>query len=933
MSIAQPPVDESAGDAELITAVRGGARESYAMLYERHRAAAYHLSRQLVRSPAEADDLVSDAFAKVLDTLLAGGGPDTAFRAYLLTTLRNGFYDRIRRDQRVELTEDMSTVDPGVPFVDTAVAGLETTLAARAFARLPERWQTVLWHTEIEGESPAQVAPLLGLTPNGVAALAYRAREGLRQAYLQVHLAETADDVCRTTVERLGAWARDGLSRRERAQVDGHLAECERCRALAAELVDVNHGLRGIVAVLVLGSATVPYLAGGAAAKGAALAWAGATGAAGAAGAGAAGATAGAAAGKAAAAGTWIGRALKTPGGQAGAAVVAVAAVGAMVAGVLALTSTSQPEQIAEPPAAEAPIEPPAAAEPPANPPAEPAQEPPAQAPAQEPPAPAPQPEPPAPDQPAPEQPAPPAEQPAPPPAEQPEPPPTQAEPPPEQPQEPEEPPPPAPAITTDVDPASANLPPGGSGVVPLRMTNTGGQPSGPVSASVPQPPGVEVCGVEGTGWSTDATCTGAPSFAATALGPEAPHAFASATTAGQYTGSSVRQSPIRPRAEADPATDPAADTAVDPGLDPSTPDPSDVASPPEAADPNAVTLVGPDLAPGQSTTAYLRLRVNDSMLTSVPITVTLSWPGIAPQPDGAPVPGSTQATVTFTVTPSKVPTTLAATGNYGTASAGNTLLTCDPVNPACALAQQHEGPLQDNSNYLMTNYAGAGDPPSSAAVLDVPDGSEVVWAGLYWSASGSAAPGPATLTAPDATTSEVAAQTQVGLPLSGGFQAYADVTTSVQSGGQYTVRAAPTAAGEPNVYAGWALVAVYADPSAPVRSILVSDEPTTVGQQGSVDVAVPAGAATTGTVGLVLWEGDTGPLYTSDQASFGGVCVDDIASSHAAGAVEGPDWNTFGVDVRPDAFVDVPLADPTLSISTGYDGFTVGVVVVSAAV
>ena len=83
----------------------------------------------------------------------------------------------------------MTRHDPGVPWEDTAVAELDSTLAARAFHRLPERWQTVLWHTEVEQESPAEVAPLLGLTPNGVAALAYRAREGLRQAYLQEHLA------------------------------------------------------------------------------------------------------------------------------------------------------------------------------------------------------------------------------------------------------------------------------------------------------------------------------------------------------------------------------------------------------------------------------------------------------------------------------------------------------------------------------------------------------------------------------------------------------------------------------------------------------------------------------------------------------------------------------------------------------------------------
>jgi RNA polymerase sigma factor (sigma-70 family) len=276
-------------DAELIESVRNGTVSAYGSLYERHVGAAYNLARQLSRSQAESDDLVSEAFAKVLDTLRAGRGPDSAFRAYLLTALRHTAYDKTRRDRKLELSEDVTAIagaDTAVPFSDTAVAGLERSLAARAFARLPERWQAVLWHTEVEGQTPAEVAPILGLTPNGVSALAYRAREGLRQAYLQVHLAESGNERCHATAERLGAWTRSGLSKRETAQVEAHLDECERCRALAAELADVNGGLRGIIAPLVLGVGALGYLAAsGAKAGSAAVAGAAAGAAAGAGGA------------------------------------------------------------------------------------------------------------------------------------------------------------------------------------------------------------------------------------------------------------------------------------------------------------------------------------------------------------------------------------------------------------------------------------------------------------------------------------------------------------------------------------------------------------------------------------------------------------------------------------------------------------------------
>ncbi|MEU4743569.1 sigma-70 family RNA polymerase sigma factor, partial [Actinosynnema sp. NPDC023658] len=211
--------------------MRAGRIDAYGQLFERHVAAARNLARHLSWSSAEADDLVSDAFAKVLDTVRAGGGPDSAFRAYLLTALRHTAYDKTRRDRKLKLADDVEAVSgvekvTTVPFHDPAVATLERSLASRAFASLPERWQTVLWQTEIEGQSAAELAKLLGLTANGASALAYRAREGLKTAYLQAHLADNPSHRCRATVAKLAAWTRNGLTKRETAQVEAHLDEC-----------------------------------------------------------------------------------------------------------------------------------------------------------------------------------------------------------------------------------------------------------------------------------------------------------------------------------------------------------------------------------------------------------------------------------------------------------------------------------------------------------------------------------------------------------------------------------------------------------------------------------------------------------------------------------------------------------------------------------
>ncbi|MGY4645014.1 sigma-70 family RNA polymerase sigma factor [Cellulomonas sp. URHB0016] len=327
-------------DAELLAAVRAGDSSAFSALYERHAGAALVVARQYTDSSADADDVVADSFTAVLNALQRGNGPDAAFRAYLFTVVRRVAAARRTSARRVEPTDDLATLEAGTALAgtaeDPALDGFERGVVARAFHSLPERWQAVLWHTEVEGLSPAEIAPMLGLTANGVAALAYRAREGLRQGYLQQHLQDPMDEGCRVVAGKLGSYVRGGLGTRETTQVEKHLESCGECRALVLELSDVNHGMRAVIAPLVLGLAGVGALAtllpvgGGLAAGAAALGAGHAAGTSAGTSAGAAGGTAGGAAGGVAAA----------TAGEAGAAAGAgaaatgtTAAVGAGAAG------------------------------------------------------------------------------------------------------------------------------------------------------------------------------------------------------------------------------------------------------------------------------------------------------------------------------------------------------------------------------------------------------------------------------------------------------------------------------------------------------------------------------------------------------------------------------------------------------------------------
>src|SRR5918992_422724 len=149
-------------DAVLICRTRTGDAAAYRLLYERHAAAARGLARHFVNSEAAAEEAVSETFARVLTVLWRGGGPQEGFRPYLLTSVRRTLHHH-HHDNDHGRSE---TYDPAEPLVEPGLEDLAPNMIARAFRSLPERWQAVLWHTEIEGQRPAEVAPLLGLPAN-----------------------------------------------------------------------------------------------------------------------------------------------------------------------------------------------------------------------------------------------------------------------------------------------------------------------------------------------------------------------------------------------------------------------------------------------------------------------------------------------------------------------------------------------------------------------------------------------------------------------------------------------------------------------------------------------------------------------------------------------------------------------------------------------
>ncbi|MGW2239276.1 sigma-70 family RNA polymerase sigma factor [Streptomyces sp. NPDC001759] len=342
-----PPRDLPPSDADLIERMRAGDDSAYEALYRRHADAVRRYARTCCRDGHTADDLTAEVFARMLQAVRRGRGPEHAVRAYLLTSVRRVAADWTKSARREQLVDDFAvfaaqaarssevadhdTLDLGADV--RALHEAEQSMAMQAFRSLPERWQAVLWHTEVEDESPSEVATLFGLDANGTRVLASRAREGLKQAYLQAHVSATlvADEECARYADRLGAYARGGLRTRAERGLRKHLEECAKCRLAAGQIKEVAGGIPAVVPVAVIGwfgaagyAKAVGLVAGSAAGAGAAGA-----GAAAAAGGGSSG---GAGAGGGAAASEGLGAPVKA-GIAAGVVAVAAAAVALALVG------------------------------------------------------------------------------------------------------------------------------------------------------------------------------------------------------------------------------------------------------------------------------------------------------------------------------------------------------------------------------------------------------------------------------------------------------------------------------------------------------------------------------------------------------------------------------------------------------------------------
>jgi len=180
-------------------------------LYTQNRSSLIAQARRILRSDADAAEVVQDAFLKFI---LAAPELDTADRAlaYLRTTVNNLCLNVIRatgsRPNLVALDSDTSqerlaeiAAENYIPMDATLAAAEDASIIREALSRLSETQRTALVMWEVEGRTTKEIATAIGTSEKNVRHVVQRARA----SFIRV-LTEWVVD------EKTGATALDSIS-------------------------------------------------------------------------------------------------------------------------------------------------------------------------------------------------------------------------------------------------------------------------------------------------------------------------------------------------------------------------------------------------------------------------------------------------------------------------------------------------------------------------------------------------------------------------------------------------------------------------------------------------------------------------------------------------------------------------------------------------
>ena len=147
----------------------------------------FRLALRITFDRTEAEDVVQDTMIRVWNKR-EEWTQFGSIEAYCLTVAKNLAIDRSQKKeaQNVELTPEMEEESEISGPYDQLVNNERMSIIHRLINELPEKQRLIMQLRDIEGESYKEIAKILNLTEEQVKVNLFRARQKVKQRYLEI---------------------------------------------------------------------------------------------------------------------------------------------------------------------------------------------------------------------------------------------------------------------------------------------------------------------------------------------------------------------------------------------------------------------------------------------------------------------------------------------------------------------------------------------------------------------------------------------------------------------------------------------------------------------------------------------------------------------------------------------------------------------------
>ncbi len=171
--------EEAVSDEELMQAVAQGNLDAFEQLFLRYQSAAWSVAYRFTGDAAEAEDLVSDSFLRILDAA-ERYKPTASFRTYFYRILTRRCIDFTRKKRPIATDNLPPVLASGYSQSEAVVHQEHNQHIQNALEQLSEKHRLVVVLRYFEGFSNIAIAEMFQSSPKSIERMLARARKHLK---------------------------------------------------------------------------------------------------------------------------------------------------------------------------------------------------------------------------------------------------------------------------------------------------------------------------------------------------------------------------------------------------------------------------------------------------------------------------------------------------------------------------------------------------------------------------------------------------------------------------------------------------------------------------------------------------------------------------------------------------------------------------------